>query len=79
MNMLLCHRNYSRTPKIDGINHSKVVSYIDVLKGKVKIANSIAIIGAGGIGFDVAEYLSHSGTSSKATLFMKEWELTLPL
>ena len=64
-----------RTPKIDGINHSKVVSYIDVLKGKVKIANSIAIIGAGGIGFDVAEYLSHSGTSSskETSLFMKEW------
>ena len=64
-----------RTPKIDGINHSKVVSYIDVLKGKVKIANSIAIIGAGGIGFDVAEYLSYSGTSSskETSLFMKEW------
>ena len=64
-----------RTPKIDGINHSKVVSYIDVLKGKVKIANSIAIIGAGGIGFDVAEYLSHSGTSSskETSLFVKEW------
>ena len=62
-----------RTPKIDGINHSKVVSYIDVLKGKVKIANSIAIIGAGGIGFDVAEYLSHNGTSSsKKNFFVYE-------
>lgn len=64
-----------RIPNIKGINHSKVVSYIDVLKGKVKIGNSVAIVGAGGIGFDVAEFLSHSGiTSSKKTsLFMKEW------
>ena len=64
-----------RIPNIKGINHSKVVSYIDVLKGKVKIGYSVAIIGAGGIGFDVAEFLSHNGTSSskKTSLFMKEW------
>ena len=61
-----------RIPNIKGINHSKVVSYIDVLKGKVKIGNSVAIIGAGGIGFDVAEFLSHNGTpsSKKTSLFI---------
>ena len=48
-----------RKPKIKGIDHSKVVGYIDVLNNKVNIGSSVALIGAGGIGFDVAEYLSH--------------------
>jgi 2,4-dienoyl-CoA reductase (NADPH2) len=39
--------------------HAKVVSYIDILKGNVKAGKRVAVIGAGGIGFDVAEYLSH--------------------
>ena len=64
-----------RKPKIKGIDHSKVVGYIDVLNNKVNIGSSVALIGAGGIGFDVAEYLSHKGepTSAKTSLFMKEW------
>lgn len=48
-----------RTPSILGINHPKVVSYIDVLKGNVEVGKKVAIIGAGGIGFDVSEYLLH--------------------
>lgn len=46
-----------RTPKIEGIENPKVLSYVEVLKGEKIVGNKAAIIGAGGIGFDVAEYL----------------------
>ena len=46
-----------RVPDIVGVDHPKAVSYIDVLSGKVDVGARVAIIGAGGIGFDVAEYL----------------------
>ncbi|MGB5487444.1 MAG: NADPH-dependent 2,4-dienoyl-CoA reductase [Lysobacterales bacterium] len=67
--------------KIDlpGIDNSKVVSYIDVLNKAVKIGRSVAIIGAGGIGFDVAEFLSHSDdhhsdpSADPLEAFAKEW------
>jgi 2,4-dienoyl-CoA reductase (NADPH2) len=49
-----------RTPHIDGIKHAKVVSYLDVLQRKVQVGKRVAIIGAGGIGFDVAEFLLHN-------------------
>ncbi|BBM83604.1 NADPH-dependent 2,4-dienoyl-CoA reductase [Candidatus Uabimicrobium amorphum] len=49
-----------RTPNISGIDHEKVLSYIDVLQAQKEVGKTVAIIGAGGIGFDVAEYLSHS-------------------
>lgn len=52
-----------RTPAISGIKHPKAVSYADVLRGRVKVGKRVAIIGAGGIGFDVAEYLGHEGHS----------------
>ncbi len=64
-----------RTPAIDGIDHPKCVSYIDVLTGAVDVGSSAALIGAGGIGFDVAEFLSvknHSGALSPQE-FMHEW------
>jgi 2,4-dienoyl-CoA reductase (NADPH2) len=68
---------YPRTPDIPGIDHSKVVSYIDVLTGKVEIGKSVALIGAGGIGFDVAEYLSHGddqpASSQSFEAFAAEW------
>ena len=74
-NVILATGIIPRKPKIKGINHPKVVSYIDVLNDKVKIGSKVALIGAGGIGFDVAEYLSHKGESSflKTKLFMEEW------
>lgn len=64
-----------RTPGIPGIDHPKVLSYIDVLKHKKPVGKKVAIIGAGGIGFDVAEYLSHSGESTalNTLAFLKEW------
>ena len=50
-----------RIPAIEGISHRKVLSYIDVLTGRRQAGKRVALIGAGGIGFDVAEYLSHAG------------------
>lgn len=48
-----------RTPDIEGIDHPKVLSYLDVLAHHKKVGQKVAIMGAGGIGFDVAEYLCH--------------------
>lgn len=53
-----------RALNIPGIDHPKVVSYIDVLKGNVTIGQRVALIGAGGIGFDVAEYLAHDPSTA---------------
>ena len=64
-----------RDLKIEGIEHQKVMSYIDVLKHKKTVGKRVAVIGAGGIGFDVSEYLSHEGESSTLNIdaWLKEW------
>lgn len=65
-----------RMPAIPGIDHPKVLSYIDVLTDKVTVGAKVAIIGAGGIGFDVAEYLGtplDESPSMDIDRFMKEW------
>jgi len=64
-----------RLPAIDGIDHPKVCSYLDVLRDKRDVGKTVALIGAGGIGFDVAEYLLHSGTSPSLdqARFFAEW------
>lgn len=64
-----------RELKIEGINHKKVLSYIDVLKHKKPVGKRVAVIGAGGIGFDVSEYLSHEGesTSQNIDTWLQEW------
>jgi 2,4-dienoyl-CoA reductase (NADPH2) len=48
-----------RTPEIEGIDHPSVLSYADVILGRVKAGKRVAIIGTGGIGYDVAELLTH--------------------
>jgi 2,4-dienoyl-CoA reductase (NADPH2) len=48
-----------RKPDIDGIDHPSVVSYLDVLLGRVEVGRRVAVIGTGGIGYDVAEFLTH--------------------
>lgn len=48
-----------RMPRIDGIEHPKVLSYLDVLRDQAPVGKRVAIIGAGGIGFDMGEYLLH--------------------
>eukprot|EP00557_Chaetoceros_sp_GSL56_P002768 CAMPEP_0176501136 /NCGR_PEP_ID=MMETSP0200_2-20121128/13991_1 /TAXON_ID=947934 /ORGANISM="Chaetoceros sp., Strain GSL56" /LENGTH=829 /DNA_ID=CAMNT_0017899985 /DNA_START=206 /DNA_END=2695 /DNA_ORIENTATION=- len=71
-----------RTPSIPGIKHPNVLSYIDVLRNNVKVGKKVAIIGAGGIGFDVAEYLihhedndNHDKTAQDVDVhdFLREW------
>lgn len=60
---------------IEGIEHPKVLSYIEVLRERKPVGKKVAIIGAGGIGFDTAEYLSHEGESGSLNpqKFYDEW------
>ena len=64
-----------RIPELDGVDHPSVLNYVEVLREKKTVGTRVAILGAGGIGFDVAEYITAHGTS--ATLvpekFYKEW------
>lgn len=64
-----------RVPAIDGVDHPKVLGYLDVLQGDRPVGKRVAIIGAGGIGFDVAEYLTHAGDSGALAprKFYAEW------
>ena len=64
-----------RTPEIEGIDHPKVLGYLDVLRDKKPVGKTVAVVGAGGIGFDVSEYLLHEGTSPSldAAKFFAEW------
>lgn len=65
---------------IPGADHPKVVSYIDVLSRNVAVGRKVAVIGAGGIGFDVSEFLSHDPAHLSPTLdlpaWLKEWGVT---
>jgi 2,4-dienoyl-CoA reductase (NADPH2) len=64
-----------RVPVIEGVEGPNVLGYLDVLRDKKPVGDKVAIIGAGGIGFDVAEYLVHQGTSPSQDLelFNTEW------
>ena len=66
---------YPRKPEIKGIDHPMVVGYIDAIMGTKPIGKRVAIIGAGGIGFDVAELITHNGVSAALNIdkFAKEW------
>lgn len=77
---------HPRVPVIPGIDHPSVVVYHDLLSGRRKAGRSVAIIGAGGIGFDVAEYLCHSqpGEAPKHRVldlkdFQREWSIDASL
>ncbi|WP_420585772.1 FAD-dependent oxidoreductase [Ruegeria sp.] len=69
-----------RDPQIPGQDRVNVLSYIDVLRNKVEVGKSVAVIGAGGIGFDVSEFLVEEGHSPTTDLpaWMKEWGVTDP-
>ncbi|NOD90255.1 MULTISPECIES: NADPH-dependent 2,4-dienoyl-CoA reductase [unclassified Ruegeria] len=69
-----------RDPQIPGQDRENVLSYIDVLRGKAEVGESVAVIGAGGIGFDVSEFLLEDGHSATTDLplWMKEWGVTDP-
>jgi 2,4-dienoyl-CoA reductase (NADPH2) len=64
-----------RIPQIEGIDHPKVRGYLEVIRDKCEVGQTVALIGAGGIGFDVAEYLLHEGTSPSLdkARFFAEW------
>jgi 2,4-dienoyl-CoA reductase (NADPH2) len=64
-----------RTAEIAGIGHSKVVGYVDAITGRVPVGSKVAIIGGGGIAFDVAELITHEGMSGAldVDVFAKEW------
>ncbi|KZY43260.1 NADPH-dependent 2,4-dienoyl-CoA reductase, partial [Roseovarius sp. HI0049] len=64
-----------RDPQIPGQDGDNVLSYIDVLRGKASVGKRVAIVGAGGIGFDVAEFLVHDGESPTENLteWKEEW------
>ena len=68
---------HPRQVDLEGIDLDKVVSYVDVLAGGAEVGERVAIIGAGGIGFDVAEFLAHDHSLPSPSLdvdaYLKEW------
>ncbi len=64
-----------RTPDIEGVEHEKVINYLDAILGRKPVGKKVAVIGAGGIGFDVAEFVTQNGESASLNVddFMKEW------
>ncbi len=70
-----------RTPPIEGIDHPKVLTYLEVLRDKAPVGQRVAIIGCGGIGFDTAMYLSQPGdpTSQNIAEFCVEWGIDTSL
>ena len=70
-----------RTPEIPGIEHAKVISYLDAILERKPVGQKVAVIGAGGIGFDVSEFITHQGkaTSLDRDEFWKEWGIDTAL
>lgn len=68
-----------RMPNIEGIDHPKVIGYLDALLERKPVGQRVAVIGAGGIGFDVSEFIVHKGESPALNTdhFMKEWGVDL--
>ncbi|MCX4572510.1 NADPH-dependent 2,4-dienoyl-CoA reductase [Streptomyces sp. NBC_01571] len=64
-----------RTPEIPGVDHPSVVGYLDVLRDEAPVGDRVAILGAGGIGFDVAEYLTDGGdkASEDPATYFRNW------
>ncbi len=69
-----------RIPEIPGLDHPKVLSYVDVLAGNAKVGGKVAVVGAGGIGFDICEFLAHEGASptEDLDLWKQEWGVSDP-
>ncbi|MET8508983.1 NADPH-dependent 2,4-dienoyl-CoA reductase [Streptomyces sp. NPDC004787] len=64
-----------RVPGIEGVDHPSVVGYLDVLRDRVPVGERVAILGAGGIGFDVAEFLTDGGegASQDPETYFRQW------
>jgi len=70
-----------RQVTFEGADHVKVMDYVDVLARRKDVGKSVAIIGAGGIGFDMAEFLAHQGesVSLNTPAYMKEWGVDMAM
>ncbi|SDK46029.1 NADPH-dependent 2,4-dienoyl-CoA reductase [Pseudomonas indica] len=70
-----------RTPEIPGIEHPKVIGYLDAILERKPVGQRVAVIGAGGIGFDVSEFITHQGEASSLNreVFWKEWGIDTAL
>jgi len=68
-----------RIPDIEGIDHPKVIGYLDALLERKPVGKKVAVVGAGGIGFDVSEFIVHKGASAALDTghFMREWGVDL--
>lgn len=66
-----------RIPEIPGIDHSSVMTYLEMLQGVKIPGQRVAVIGAGGIGFDVAEWLTHDHRDEGKKEFFKEWGIDI--
>lgn len=66
-------------PNIEGIEHPSVVSYTDILSGNVIAGNNVAIIGAGGIAFDVAEFITNTVKKLDPDTFANHWGIDLKM
>ncbi|QWB27711.1 MULTISPECIES: NADPH-dependent 2,4-dienoyl-CoA reductase [Streptomyces] len=68
-----------RTPDIPGVDHPSVLGYLDVLRDGAPVGDRVAILGAGGIGFDVAEYLTDSGDKAheNPATYFRQWGVDL--
>ncbi|WP_419999850.1 FAD-dependent oxidoreductase [Streptomyces boninensis] len=64
-----------RVPEIEGVGHPSVLGYLDVLRDGAAVGERVAVVGAGGIGFDVAEFLTDEGeeASLKPEVFFRQW------
>ncbi len=72
-----------RTPQIEGVDHPKVLNYLEVIRDKATVGKKVAVIGAGGIGFDVSEYLLQDPdavvASTDIPTFMAQWGVDMSL
>ena len=64
-----------RVPSVPGVESDKVLTYQEVLDKELQLGKNVAVMGAGGIGFDISEYLTHEGESTTLNkdAWMKEW------
>ena len=68
-----------RRPAIAGVDHPKVLSYTELIEGRKSAGKRVAIVGAGGIGFDVAELLTHAPTDDPIAAYQREWGIDASL
>ncbi|KTD32775.1 2,4-dienoyl-CoA reductase FadH1 [Legionella nautarum] len=68
-----------RIPEIKGLDHEKVMTYVELIQGRKSPGKRVAVIGAGGIGFDVAEWLTHEHQGENKPQFYDEWGIDISM